>query len=154
MSYHENYKVADDIGLIRIETVKYEDKIRWICLPSKNAPIPDWFTVRGWGMNDEKSVFTVTRQNFIPSISYSHCPHAWRRNIDESKIICAGGELNMDVCDGDSGGALMNKTELGWTAFGIVAFGSRDCSRGDPGVYTKIQNYLDWLDRTMIEMLH
>ncbi|XP_044756925.1 chymotrypsin-C-like isoform X1 [Coccinella septempunctata] len=156
ISYHEDYvKDIDDIGLIRIKPVEYTDKIRWICLPRKNATLPDWYTIRGWGKNDKQiKVFSAAIESRIRSAAPSNCRFVNSRNISWNRVICAGGEPNKDSCDGDSGGALMNDTaDFGWTAFGIVSFGSRNCSRGDPGVYTRIQYYLEWLDRKMMEML-
>lgn len=155
ITYHREYTTdIDDIGLIQIRPVQYTENIRWICLPRKNDASPSWFTIRGWGKNDKKiTEFSAAIQSRIRSASYNECRFVNRKNIPWSRVICAGGEPNKDSCDGDSGGALMNMTADGWTAFGIVSFGSRDCSQGEPGVYTRIQYYLEWLDRTMLEML-
>ncbi|KAK9881049.1 hypothetical protein WA026_014393 [Henosepilachna vigintioctopunctata] len=158
ITYHEDYRPSyfmDDIGLIRIERIKYTENIRWICLPKKLATLPDWFIIRGWGRNDKKiESFTTALESRLKFRSFDSCRNAMRKNLSWNRIICAGGMVNVDSCEGDSGGALMDNSSLvGWIAYGIVSWGSRDCSRGDAAVYTRIQYYLEWIEKKMLEML-
>lgn len=37
----------------------------------------------------------------------------------------------------------------GRTLIGIVSYGSANCSRGDPAVYTRVTSFLKWIDETM-----
>lgn len=32
-----------------------------------------------------------------------------------------------------------------WYVAGVVSFGGANCGQGLPGVYTKIENYLEWI---------
>lgn len=32
-----------------------------------------------------------------------------------------------------------------WYAAGIVSFGGKECGKSLPGVYTKVENYLEWI---------
>lgn len=69
-----------------------------------------------------------------------------------SNMFCAGvPEGGKDSCQGDSGGpyALWDGTRY-WAA-GIVSWGV-DCGReGRYGVYTKVSNYVGWINKIMHE---
>ena len=59
--------------------------------------------------------------------------------------LCAGNK-QVDTCTGDSGGPLMfvdNKYR--WTVAGIVSFGPSSCANGVPGVYARVDRYLEWI---------
>ena len=62
------------------------------------------------------------------------------------KQICAGrGET--DTCAGDSGGPLLASNPDGsWTVVGITSFGVGCGNQIFPGVYTKVSEYMDWID--------
>jgi len=64
--------------------------------------------------------------------------------------LCAGDiESGVDACQGDSGGPLVaqDKDSLGWSAVGIVSYGSAltGCGGETYGVYTEVGQYLDWI---------
>ena len=62
--------------------------------------------------------------------------------------ICAGGSDGQDSCGGDSGGPLVDKVSnrnQPMTLYGLVSSGSRLCGTGKPGVYTRVDRYLDWI---------
>ena len=66
--------------------------------------------------------------------------------------------LGIDSCQGDSGGPLVlrdgNKEGEPWYLIGIVSYRTSDgtihCGGGFPGVYTKVTNYLDWIEKNML----
>lgn len=64
--------------------------------------------------------------------------------------ICAGDETGeRDTCQGDSGGPLQVVTWLNFQriyhVIGITSFG-RGCATTQPGVYTRVSYYLDWIE--------
>ena len=61
-------------------------------------------------------------------------------------MLCAG-ENGKDSCQGDSGGSLncRHKDSNKWELCGITSFGFQ-CSAALPGVYTKVDTYLDWIE--------
>ena len=61
--------------------------------------------------------------------------------------VCAGGDGVRDTCTGDSGGPLMTTVGGRWTVVGVTSFGV-DCARqGFPGVYTRVDNFINWIRR-------
>ncbi len=64
------------------------------------------------------------------------------------KHICAGGVENQDSCNGDSGGPLVDEPKSSgqyMTLYGIVSAGSVKCGIGQPGIYTRVDHYIDWI---------
>lgn len=67
--------------------------------------------------------------------------------------ICGGTETSEKPCIGDAGGPLMGLEELPSlekrvTAFGVLSMNKPaigDCLSGNPGVYTKVLNYMIWI---------
>ena len=53
-----------------------------------------------------------------------------------------------DSCKGDSGGPLVSRDFAGdpWYQIGVVSYGTGKCGVGEPGVYTRVDGYLDWIE--------
>ncbi len=58
-----------------------------------------------------------------------------------------------DSCKGDSGAPLVYRSvpNMPWYLVGLVSYGTDPCGIGKPGVYTKIDVYLDWISQTIKE---
>ena len=58
-----------------------------------------------------------------------------------------------DSCTGDSGGPLVFKefTDDPWYQIGIVSFsaGNKCGTKYLPGVYTKVESYLEWIESNL-----
>lgn len=71
-----------------------------------------------------------------------------------SRVVCVYGN-NVKTCDGDSGGPLYfggNKAFL----VGVVSWNKKGCevtSDDSPGVYTRIQPYVPWINKAMRQKL-
>ncbi|KAF0312369.1 Serine protease snake [Amphibalanus amphitrite] len=65
---------------------------------------------------------------------------------------CLGG---VDACGGDSGGPLMLRLPRGnrqrWEAIGIISFGNGCGSPTQPGIYARVDHFLDWIAKTVSE---
>ncbi len=69
--------------------------------------------------------------------------------VNDTIQICAVHPYR-DSCKGDSGGPLLLKGDgYELIQIGIVSYGSRDCSSGLPGVYTRVSAYVDWIKRNL-----
>lgn len=154
--------VVHDIALVRLDGIvdtileNPDLAIMAVCLPPPNShEIPDEFVVFGWGkssndadLNDLLKVGVATRMPqklVIPSYDRTQCGLIFP-GIQETHI-CAGGEQDRDSCDGDSGGPLVDKVRKNdqMSLYGIVSAGSRHCGAGQPGIYTRIDHYIDWI---------
>ena len=63
-------------------------------------------------------------------------------------VVCAS-HPQRSTCQGDSGGAL-TFTNGAPKVVGVVSWGKKRCSGdGQPGVYTRIENYLGWIRQAM-----
>ena len=63
-------------------------------------------------------------------------------------MMCAGHkEGGVDACQGDSGGPLVWKTENGAILVGVVSFGEGCARELKYGVYTRVSDYADWVNK-------
>ncbi|XP_058051845.1 snake venom serine protease-like [Ahaetulla prasina] len=133
-----------DIMLIRLNSsVNNSTHIAPLSLPSRPPSVGSVCRIMGWG--------TITS----PEVSYPEVPHCVNINILDNEvcqtaypflsgnILCAGElEGGKDSCKGDSGGPLICNGQIQ----GIVSWGGFPCAQVlEPGVYTKVFDYIDWI---------
>jgi secreted trypsin-like serine protease len=65
------------------------------------------------------------------------CRSWWDESYDARAMLCAGGTVGEDMCNGDSGGPLMiHDGRGGWRLLGVTLFGDAGCgASGAPGVF-------------------
>lgn len=82
----------------------------------------------------------------------SACQRLYRREYSVPEMLCAGHMSGgRDTCQGDSGGPLAQRSNGQYVLIGITSFG-RGCARANtPGVYTRVSNYVDWIQEKMTE---
>nr|XP_027208898.1 serine protease nudel-like isoform X2 [Penaeus vannamei] len=149
----------NDITLLSVnEPVRFTDYVRPVCLPPPGAGIEDGrlCTLVGWGQLFEVGrIFPDTLQEVqVPLISTSECRKRTvfiplYRITDD--MFCAGYDRGgRDACLGDSGGPLMCQEPNGaWQLVGVTSNGYGCARPHRPGVYTKVVNYLDWMNQVM-----
>lgn len=109
--------------------------------------------VAGWGDTsadpDTSAPSTDLMEVGLPLLSHETCSNTLP-NISDN-MVCAGYLYGgYDSCFGDSGGPLVEEVGGEIRQIGIVSFGYGCALAGLPGVYTKVQNYTDWIDSTML----
>ena len=72
----------------------------------------------------------------------------WLGENRQTEILVGAVDGGMDSCQGDSGGpvAVRNVEDTDWLLMGITSWGSGCAQPGRPGVYTKVSNYLNWIN--------
>uniref|UniRef100_A0A1A9W879 CLIP domain-containing serine protease n=1 Tax=Glossina brevipalpis TaxID=37001 RepID=A0A1A9W879_9MUSC len=145
-----------DIALIRLATdVKFTYFIRPICLPlpqqRRDINVGEFLIVAGWGRTLLARQSNVKKQLAVPVTGHEECANKFqtRRISVITSQLCAGGEFSKDSCDGDSGGPLMRKLNNRWYLEGVVSFGHYCGLQGWPGVYTRVSDYIDWIQQTV-----
>ncbi|XP_019603566.2 transmembrane protease serine 11G [Rhinolophus sinicus] len=152
---HENYaahKRDDDIALVKLSIpVLFSDDVHRVCLPDATFEVlpESKVFVTGWGALKISGPFPNNlRQVEIETISNDICNQV---NVYggavSSGMICAGFlSGKFDACEGDSGGPLVIVQDRNiWYLIGIVSWGM-DCGKANnPGIYTKVTHYRDWI---------
>lgn len=119
--------------------------------------------VSGFGITDKGN-----QRHFLTNkLKYVHVPVVEQKKCSNSlkgmrssrtprltnNMFCAGTpEGGKDSCNGDSGSGFTLQSENGrfWAA-GIVSWGFRCGQTGSYGFYTKVANYVDWINKIMRE---
>ncbi len=83
------------------------------------------------------------RQVDLSIVSNSQCNTAYQGGITNG-MLCATAPQK-DSCQGDSGGPLLGKSGSSWVQLGIVSFGIGCANDKYPGVYTRTDQYLNWI---------
>lgn len=147
-----------DIALMKLSSpLKFREAVRAVCLPNYGAELPArsqvWVT--GWGYTQERGRLSSTLQRAnISVISMSICTSlAVYSTAVTDRMLCAGYMSGkVDSCQGDSGGPLVfedpNDYER-WTLTGIVSWGYGCARPGNPGVYSRVGSFLDWIYEVM-----
>jgi len=169
-SYGKPASFQNDIAIIKLDgAVQINDYVTPICLPynhhndnylSNRISLDDgeeFLTnteVAGWGATNKigRDPADVLQYLSVNVTNLQACTDVYtqRGGVLTDKQICAGGEEGKDSCVGDSGSALMRnypgKTIDQWSIIGVVSFGPKLCgTKGVPGVYTRVNSYIDWI---------
>ncbi|NXP20423.1 PROC protein, partial [Scytalopus superciliaris] len=154
---HENYtkKTSDnDIAMLHLaEHVMYHKFALPICLPTRNLAEQELtrsgklMVVTGWGSTSDVNVSYPTSLRYIeiPIVPRNECAQVMEFPISDN-MLCAGslGDRK-DACSGDSGGPMFTKYKNTWFLVGLVSWGE-GCGRMEKfGVYTKVSQYLEWI---------
>jgi len=161
-----NYKTKEnDIAIVKLKTpFKFGPGVQPACLPAAGEKLTDGTKglVAGWGQTDEdkeKPMPESLQQLIVPTVNSEKCVEYYKdveepKFSDEKIMFCAGyPEGGKDSCQGDSGGPILFKDTKGhYVLQGVVSFG-KGCARKDKvGVYTRVSNYIDWINDNVKKM--
>lgn len=123
------------------------------------AEAPSALTVRregrvsGWGRISENGP-TSSRLKYVdvPIADQTKCASNYRKlnanYVITSNMICAGFDTDNrgDSCQGDSGGPFVTPVEGKFKLAGVVSWGVGCSKAGLYGLYTRLPNYLPWIN--------
>lgn len=152
---HSNYNYAslnNDIALIKLATpLSFGTKIAPVCLPPPNELYEDVMaTVTGWGTRTQGGYLSDQLYEVdVPTMSNQECAASYPYSLS-ANMICAGYQQGgKDACQGDSGGPMITAGDNEDTykiLIGIVSWGEGCAQPDNPGVYTRVNNYLNWIE--------
>ncbi|KAM4709851.1 hepatocyte growth factor activator [Discoglossus pictus] len=160
--FHDKYSVFKpndhDIVLIKLKKVNNRcanktQFVQTICLPEDGISFPDdhHCLLAGWGrMSEDATDYAkILQEVAVPLIPDHKCtsPEMYGADITDN-MFCAGySECGIDACQGDSGGPLACEQNKISYLYGIISWGD-GCGRlNKPGVYTRVSNYVDWINK-------
>ncbi|XP_077396591.1 mannan-binding lectin serine protease 1 isoform X2 [Festucalex cinctus] len=166
---HPDFRPSDfdnDIALLKLSVrVELNHVVHHVCLPPSSqgdAPAPPPHSlgvVAGWGVSHPDVTSDLLQFVRLPVVPQGECRASYAAraggyNVSDN-MFCAGFyEGGRDTCLGDSGGAFVAQDSVSrqWAVFGLVSWaGPEECgSRRVYGVYTRVNNYLKWIQEHIL----
>uniref|UniRef100_T1J342 Peptidase S1 domain-containing protein n=1 Tax=Strigamia maritima TaxID=126957 RepID=T1J342_STRMM len=150
---YDSDTVDNDIALLKLSSpAQFDDYVTPACLPEYSASLPvnQMCVILGWGKEGHGDLFgsNVLREAKVPIVEREECLNVYEDYFISENMFCAGYKRGrVDSCAGDSGGPLLCDVDGKWHVMGITSFGE-GCGRKDKyGIYTKVPNFAQWLER-------
>merc|ERR1719225_1322775 len=143
---------SDIAILVLKEPIKYSSTVRRVCLPSSSTDTYEgkMGTVVGWGLLREGgSRPTVLMELSMKIWNNDKCRTTYGSTAPagiKSTMMCAGKQ-GKDSCSGDSGGPFVTPVGDHWEQIGVVSWGIGCGKQHYPGVYTRVNKMMDWIDK-------
>ncbi|XP_066219010.1 cationic trypsin-3 [Saccopteryx leptura] len=145
--YNSN-TIDNDIMLIKLSSpATISSRVSSVSLPRTCASVGTQCLISGWGNTQSVgSNYPELLQCLeAPILSDSACRNAYPGQITNNMMCLGFLEGGKDSCQGDSGGPVVCNGQLQ----GIVSWGYGCALKGRPGVYTKVCNYVSWIQETI-----
>lgn len=160
MVIHPGYNKSSsdsDLALLKLHRpVKLGLFVVPICLPAQNSSFTRTMaairhsTVSGWGrLSQSGPAATLLQRLVLPRVPLQECRLHTKLNITRN-MLCAGLKTGgQDACEGDSGGPLVTRYKKTWFLTGVVSWGKGCANENLYGVYTRVTNFLNWIEDIM-----
>ncbi|CAH1790490.1 unnamed protein product [Owenia fusiformis] len=140
----------NDIALLQLtKAIDFNNEhVNVVCLPQKGEQFSGECTATGWGLTQGTGDNTRLREVTVPVYDTKTCLKYWPGKVSDRQI-CMGRvppAPRQTACRGDSGGPLVCKKEGRWILAGVTSWGTRECI-GRPAVYTRVSEYIDWIQQ-------
>ncbi|XP_057715504.1 coagulation factor VII isoform X2 [Corythoichthys intestinalis] len=152
---HSSYD--SDLAMLKLHRpIKLGLYVVPICLPARNSSFSRTLaairqnTVSGWGrLSLHGSTARLLQRVALPRVPLQECRLHTKLNITRN-MLCAGLQKGgQDACKGDSGGPLVTRYKKTWFLTGVVSWGNGCAQNNMYGIYTKVSNFLDWIQYQM-----
>uniref|UniRef100_A0A1S4GZU9 Peptidase S1 domain-containing protein n=2 Tax=Anopheles gambiae TaxID=7165 RepID=A0A1S4GZU9_ANOGA len=147
-----------DLALLRFyEPVVFQPNIIPVCVPENDENfIGRTAFVTGWGrLYEDGPLPSVLQEVTVPVIENNICETMYRSAGYIEHIphifICAGWKKGgYDSCEGDSGGPMViQRTDKRFLLAGVISWGIGCAEPNQPGVYTRISEFRDWINQIL-----
>ncbi|XP_070500632.1 phenoloxidase-activating factor 3-like [Chironomus tepperi] len=150
--HHPDYKRQNhqnDIALIKLNRIATPNSkyIKPICLSSSDEDIPKKFTITGFMAvddNNRKIISNWTLTEPVEEYLFQKCKELYKesdRIIFETQF-CGLNPNGTNICQ--SGPVIYHTSDGNTFLYGMASYG-RECGVNYPDVYTKINQYIDWI---------
>ncbi|XP_065075902.1 serine protease nudel [Ochlerotatus camptorhynchus] len=165
---HHKYNpemMMNDISLMHSDRpFQYNRWVRPICLPERHMTTNDrdWIwgpkpgthcTAVGWGALREHG----GSPDHLMHVTVPILPFCKHKNDQDGLEICAANESGgHDACQGDSGGPFVCvsiSSPHEWYLAGVVSHGEGCARANEPGVYTRVALFIEWIHKKTREVL-
>ncbi|XP_045456334.1 collagenase-like [Melitaea cinxia] len=151
-SYNQN-RLTNDIAVISISHVNYNNNIRNIQLPSGLFLSMTYAGERavavGYGRTSDSGSASSNpdlRQTTITVIQNWECVNIYGPNTIISSTLCTDGSRRTGPCSGDSGGPLVYQFQNTRYLIGVTSFvAAAGCQSGLPAGYARVTSFASWI---------
>ncbi|KAJ8686285.1 hypothetical protein QAD02_022079 [Eretmocerus hayati] len=166
-----NGNYASDIAILQVEKpFVFSSIVMPVCLdlsPSGDQAVLElgnYGKVAGFGRTAKGESSFILQYLTVPYVPLSTCKSSSKESESEKYItidkFCAGYTNGSSVCDGDSGGGLVFKTDNKWYLRGIVSVGlgfkkegaTRYCDSYAYSLYTRVSRHMEWIQDIILRL--
>ena len=151
----------NDIAILKLkEPLKMSKYVRAACLPDGKLNLADGKQcfIGGWGQEaySDKPPLEQMTASSVSIANHQKCHESFMMTLIPQGItedmVCAHGR-GIPACSSDSGGALICMEGNHPVLSGWLTVYNKNCSEGNPAIYTRADSFLDWIKSNMVNWL-